>query len=141
MVDPGVILLHQSSFGVLTHEPALGRLTLVRSAEPLDPTTFEPVVDALVAAIDGIDAQACGLLFDVRAVVGRNDDAFEAASLSARRRFIARFGRTAVLVRTLVGRLQGERLAREDQSDARVLVTTDLDDAIAFLRAWAASRG
>lgn len=118
---------------MLSHEPALARLTLVRSPEPLDPATFEAEVDALVAAIASIDVSACGLLFDVRAVVGRNDDAFEAASLTARRRFVALFGRTAVLVKTFVGRLQGQRFAREDGNGRRLLVTTDPDEAVAFL--------
>ncbi len=133
MSDPGVTTLYRSSFGVLTYQPALARLTLVRTSEPLDPETFGAEVDALVAAIAGIDVASCGLLFDVRAVVGRNDDAFETASLAARRRFIALFGRTAVLVKSVVGRLQGERFAREDKSGPRLLVTRDPEEAARFL--------
>ncbi len=118
---------------MLTYEPARARLTLVRTSEPLDPATFGVEVEALVAAIADIDVASCGLFFDVRAVVGRNDDAFETASLAVRRRFITRFAKTAVLVKSLVGRLQGERFAREDKSGPRLLVTRDPEEAASFL--------
>jgi len=91
------------------------------------------LVDELVEAVQGLPLRETDLLFDVRGVMGRNDDAFETATLALRRRFIVHFGRVVVLVRTLVGRLQGQRFAREDRIGASMLVTSDLAEAEAFL--------
>jgi hypothetical protein len=90
----------------------------VRSAMPHD--TLEDAVrmfeDALTA-VSRLDTRTHGLLIDVRSVAGRNDPAFEQAIFAARAKLFARFGRRAVVVRTVVGRLQEQRLARESDDD------------------------
>lgn len=69
-----------------------------------------------------------GLVLDMRFVVGVNDDAWEARTAELRRQLRTRFVRTVVVVRTAVGALQVERLARNEGWGA--LVATDLDEAV-----------
>ncbi len=62
----------------------------------------------------------------------RNDSAFEVTLSRARGAIVARFARSAVLVKSAVGRLQMERYAREDKRQAP-LVFGEEAEAIAYL--------
>ncbi len=60
------------------------------------------------------------LLIDLRLATGRNDASSEAALAKHRRAHADGFERAAVLVGTVAGRMQVERLMREDGLDLRV---------------------
>lgn len=70
------------------------------------------------------------LLVDLRAIVGRNDSEFEAALAPLRRELLRKFERSALIVRTTIGRLQLERYLAADGIDAGVF--TDEAEAMAW---------
>lgn len=74
-----------------------------------------------------------GQVTDLRQAQGRNDEAFEAAMAVHRQKLFKVLPRNAVVVRTVIGKLQVERHMVQDGVDARVFV--DLDEAIAALEA------
>lgn len=69
-------------------------------------------------ALERLNRPDYRLLVDLRAVVGRNDPAYEQAMGAYRRRIVSGFARVAVLVETVTGRLQVERYARADRAHA-----------------------
>lgn len=76
------------------------------------------------------------LLLDLRRAPPRNDDAFESIINGVIGPFLVRFARHAVLVRTMVGRLQVKRLAAErGHEEANIF-----DDEAAALAYLAAAR-
>lgn len=70
------------------------------------------------------------LLVDLRAIVGRNDSAFESALAPLRRELLSKFERTAVILRTSIGRLQLQRYLAADGIDAEVF--SDEAEALAW---------
>jgi hypothetical protein len=85
-----------------------------------------------VARASDTVSPAWGLLLDSRDAPARNDPAFEEQFKRLRRPILARFGRTAVLVKSAAGKLQVARYARED--NAALAVFDDETEAIAFLK-------
>jgi hypothetical protein len=74
------------------------------------------------------------LLLDLRRAPPRNDDGFESIINGGIGPFVGRFGRHAVLVRTMVGKLQVKRLAvARGHEDANVF--DDEAAALAYLAA------
>ena len=68
---------------------------------------------ALAAAIRGAGVRR--ILIDLRkGPPGRNDPAFEEASSTWRKQLASESDRAAVLVRTIAGKLQSQRLARDE---------------------------
>ena len=133
MTGAGVEVLLETPYGLLTYDRSKGQVSLVRTRQALTPDVMDEEIERLVAAVAGLQLGELSLLVDVRAPVGRNDDAFESAIRTMRQRFMAPFRRVAVLVRTRIGQLQGERFVREDRSESRVRVTDDPEAADAFL--------
>jgi hypothetical protein len=80
---------------------------------------------ALDVRFAALPAGASTLLVDLRAAVGRNDEAFEVALAPLRRQLLRKFPRTGLLVRTTIGRLQLERYLASDGIDARVFADED----------------
>ena len=74
------------------------------------------------------------LLTDVRAAPGRNDSEFEQALGELRHQLFDGFKKQATLVRTAVGRLQVERLARERRTDSAHVFESE-EEALAYLLA------
>lgn len=70
-----------------------------------------------------------GILFDTRAVVGRSDPEFERDAKRLREFMLDRFRCVAVLVRSMAGEMQVQRLA---DSGERMLVFRELEHAMAF---------
>jgi hypothetical protein len=93
-----------------------GRLVhLVRSEKTYDTLEeIDAVWGSVARALRGLDRGRCVLLVDFRRAKGRNDDAFEKASGAHRAATSRGFRRVAVLVKTLPGQLQVQRLARQD---------------------------
>ncbi len=73
------------------------------------------------------------LLIDLRdaAPAGRHDAAFEHGGREARKRLVRGFEPVAFLMRTSAGRLQVQRLLREDDIDGRAFL--DESEALAWL--------
>ena len=136
MTDEGFKLVRESPFGRVYYNSSRAVVHVARTDLPFRVDAIDEEVDGLLSALAGIPLEKTALLLDVREVMGRNDEAFEAASMSVRLRFIARFGRAAILVRTLAGKLQGQRFIREDKISQSSLVTDDLARALAFLAEW-----
>ena len=65
---------------------------------------------------------------------GRNDEAFETQSASWRLQLAAECERVAILVRTVAGKLQAQRLSRSDKRGGNASVFMDEAEALAFLK-------
>jgi hypothetical protein len=87
---------------------------------------------ALAVAVRG--AGIGRILLDLRkGPPGRNDEAFEHASAVWRKQLSAEVDRAAILVRTVAGKLQSQRLAREEGRQP-TNVFMDESEALAYLR-------
>lgn len=111
----------------------LGVLRLERTATPY--ATLEAMDAgnrALAAAVRGAGVRR--VLLDLRhGPPGRNDEAFEAASGVWRKQLAQECDRVAVLVRTVAGKLQSQRLARgEGRQPTNVFM--DEPEALEYLR-------
>lgn len=78
--------------------------------------SFQEVYDKLAVR----RPSASSLLVDLRAIVGRNDVSFESALAPLRRELLGKFARSALLVRTSIGRMQLQRYLADDGIDAHV---------------------
>jgi hypothetical protein len=128
----GMAVLYESKYARLEVDEARRIVRYVRSAEP-----FESIDDAtrmfddLVLANDRVARRDLGLLSDVRLAPGRNDEAFEGVVAARRNELFGGFRKRAVLVRTMVGKLQVQRLNRASVTAADVF--DDEAAAIAYL--------
>ena len=115
----------------LDREPALVRLT--RTSTPFSTLTeVERGHRAVVDALEALPQPRGAVLVDLRDVSGRNDPEFERAVAPLRKRIFLGFERSAVLVRSAIGRLQLQRHLAEDGLGTRAF--DDLDAAFAYLR-------
>lgn len=125
-------VLYESKYARLEVDEARRIVRYVRSAEP-----FESIDDAtrmfdeVVRANGGVARRGLTLLSDVRLAPGRNDEAFEGAVATRRSELFGGFRKRAVLVRTVVGKLQVQRLNRASVTAAEVF--DDEAAAIAYL--------
>lgn len=114
------MILHQSRHFVVSRDgPSL--LVVVRTNERFE--TIEEMKTAfgeVHRTLDAAGRAASTLLVDTRNAPSRNDPEFEATFEPLRVRLLGGFRRVAVLARTLFGRLQVERHAREDSLGVRV---------------------
>jgi uncharacterized protein (DUF2461 family) len=105
-----------------------------RTAERyIDLSQLAPSFAALEEQFASLPPGASTLLVDLRKAVGRNDDAFETTLAPMRRELLRRFERSALLVRTTIGRLQLERYLAADAIVARVF--SDEAEAMAWFLA------
>ena len=107
----------------------------MRSSERFDSiedvrALHERVADAALS----VPRNGLSLLFDLREAPARNDEAFEREIMRAIQTFMPRFVRHAVLVKSAVGRLQTQRLARE-RGDRSPPMFTDEAEALRYLGA------
>lgn len=118
------------------HDPARRLLRVVRTSTRLAIADIVPTFDALNVAIAAVDRPSTNALLDVRLGPANNDRAFEATIEEPVKRLYAGFRRRAILVRTLAGALQINRLARERhirEDEQRVF--QDETEALAWLEA------
>lgn len=92
---------------------------------------LERGVNAMCRIYDEIGRETRVLLSDVRAVQGRNDEAFEEKMLKLRPKLYRGFLRVGILVRSSVGALQIKRMVREDGIDRMVM--TDESELLTYL--------
>jgi hypothetical protein len=122
--------LHRSEHWVVTVEGDLVRA--VRTPRPYETIAqLEASLQALAVGMRVQERAGRKLLVDVRDGPFRNDDANERAVLRHRRALFKGFARVAVLVRTAVGRLQTNRIAREARDEH--LSFLDEAEALAYL--------
>jgi hypothetical protein len=112
-----------------------GILRLERTAKGY--ATIEALHEAnrhLAAAM--LSAGVRRILLDLRnGPPGRNDEAFEQGSATWRKQLAASADRVAILVRTVAGKLQSQRLAREEGRPVGASnVFMDEAEALAFLK-------
>jgi hypothetical protein len=90
----------------------------VRSSVPYASTADATrLLRSAVEATRGLDRAKYGFVMDLRQATGRNDPAFETAIAEPRKALFAGYARRAVLVRTLAGKLQEQRLSRAQSTD------------------------
>ncbi len=113
-----------------------GDVLLARRTEKSSTETaaFLRSFEGLHAAVGDTDPANLGLILDIRASIGRNDPEFEAGLQERRRRLFRSFRASAIIVGTVVGRLQVQRHIDSDGHAGRVKAFTDLDEALAWLR-------
>src|SRR5262249_31313447 len=122
-----------TSRGYDYHPPdAHGIAKLVRNATPYpSPQVMGEDLEATVAAVQRAGVKL--LLIDLRGgPQARNDATWEDASRPGRLLVESGFVRVALLVRTVAGQLQMQRLGKEDGSSLEVY--RDMADALAWLR-------
>ncbi|MEJ7729956.1 MAG: hypothetical protein WKG00_12125 [Polyangiaceae bacterium] len=114
------MILHQSRHFVVSRDgPSL--LVVMRTSERFDSIEeMKKAFGEVHRALDAAGRASNTLLVDTRSAPSRNDPEFEATFEPLRVRLLGGFRRVAVLARTLFGRLQVERHAREDSLGVRV---------------------
>lgn len=126
---------HRAIYFEVSMLPSERVVKVVRTSVPFPETNdLGPMFANAHAAVDAVERASFGLLLDLRQSVGRNDETFEKLIAPQRKRLEQGFARVAVLVRSMVGKLQIERHARDDGVNLRVF--HDEDEALR----WAAGR-
>lgn len=87
------------------------------------------------AQANGAEHRGWGLVVDLRAVTGRNDEAFESGMIPLMHELSATFSRVTMLVASAVGALQMRRLSTSQ--DIELHVSHDEDAAIEYCAAKA----
>jgi hypothetical protein len=106
---------------------------IARTAEPIRSLAeIDVVEDALERAAPKSERDKLGLLMDVREAPLRNDPEFEQTIAPRVARLGVGFARTAVLVRTAIGKLQVARQSRGATGSA-IATFDDEKGAIAFV--------
>ena len=111
-----------------------GIVRYVRTQEPyasLD--RLREVHEKLKDAFATLPSGKLALLVDVREAKARNDDSFESEVMRALQSIAGRFTVNVVLVKSAVGRLQAQRLAK-GRGNSGPAVFTDEEEAVAYLR-------
>lgn len=109
--------------------PSRKLLWVMRSPQPAESREMLQALRQAQPIIDRLSPQL--MLLDLREGPGRNDASFEAAMLPAIGNLLSRFARSAMLVKTAVGRLQLQRLGRETAMPMSVF--HDEQEALRFL--------
>jgi hypothetical protein len=127
------MFLLQSPYVVIAHLPGTPVVRFKRlPATSDDPVEIRRVMKEMVDALDAVDRRDLGLLMDMRDGPTHNiSPEFERILGEYRPRIMAGFAKIAVLVRTSVGKLQVNRMAREDNVSLRIFDVED--EALAHL--------
>ena len=124
-------------------EPLFGARIIRVTRQPTTFATQESVdlsCGQVMLTLDRFGRATSCVLIDSRAAPGRNDPEFERWFSFYRRGMLLGFVRAAVLVTTAVGKLQSDRLVRQDaQAEDAVRVFNDEAIALAWLREGLAS--
>jgi hypothetical protein len=126
--DTSLRVLHTSPYFLLAIHRARGAGLLHRTANPY------PSLDVVVAECGEVVAalprcRTSGLVLDFRSAPSNNAAEFEEAMAELRAAVNKRFARVALLVRTVAGVLQGQRLSSVDVGGHIVVPTRDEEEA------------
>lgn len=125
--------LHADPYFTVTLDSARRLVRVKRSEVPFpDVPTAERSFEQMGRLIDERTLVDHALLVDSRDALGRNDAEFENMTGRFRARLFGSFARTAMLVKTVVGRMQADRMRRE-QGGPVVSVFFDEVEAERFL--------
>lgn len=125
--------LHADPYFTVTLDSPRRLVRVKRSEIPFpDVATAERTFEQMGRLIDERTLVDHGLLVDSRDAIGRNDAEFENMTGRFRARLFGSFARTAMLVKTVVGRMQADRMRRE-QGGPVVSVFFDEAEAERFL--------
>jgi hypothetical protein len=123
--------LYRDDYYCVRVDGGIVRLERTATAYPSLPA-MDAANRALAIVIRGAGIRR--ILLDLRkGPPGRNDEAFEHASAVWRKQLSAEVDRAAILVRTVAGKLQSQRLAREEGRQP-TNVFMDEAEALAYLR-------
>jgi len=127
-----LIEVFRSEYQVVLMDPK-GPLIRTQRSEVSFPSleVLERSVGDMCRIFDEIGRGSRVLLSDLRAVQGRNDEAFEERMLKLRPKLYGGFLRVGILVRSSVGALQIKRMVREDGIDRMVM--TDEAELLQYL--------
>lgn len=127
-----LIEVFRNEYNVVSMDPK-GPLVRTLRSEVSFPSLeeLERGVNDMCRIYDEIGRENRVLLADLRAVQGRNDEAFEGKMLKLRPKLYSGFLRVGILVRSSVGALQIKRMVREDGIDR--LVMTDETELLDYL--------
>lgn len=107
---------------------------VIRSARAFrDTATIEQVFGAVYSALRAQKLKDWVLLSDQRLAPGRNEPEFEQALARSRNQIYPLFRKRAVLVQTAIGKLQVNRLTKEDNQER--LVSHDEAELLRYLGA------
>jgi hypothetical protein len=126
--------LYSDAHVTVTIDDAERVVRYVRSSEPyasLD--LLRDLHQKMNLALSSLPAGRSSLLVDVRDAPARNDDPFEAEITRALRAILPHFVRNAVLVKSAVGRLQAQRMAKS-RGDGELAVFVSEKEALDHLR-------
>jgi hypothetical protein len=111
-------------------------LVWVRRCNKKFQNTFEmkESFEGIAFSLSGLPRERLKMLIDLRSGPQmRNDPEFEAIMLPYRRAMPEKFAKSAVLVRTAVGKLQVNRYNRQDNNDNTPIVCDTEEEALAWL--------
>lgn len=128
-------VLYDCEYVRLTVDDPPGVVRFVRRAQPFeDLEVAKRVFRTVIEHVSSLPRGRYALLSDLRAVMGRNDEAFERATSDLRRELFAPFRKRAAVVRTTAGMLQIKRLGREQKTSSTEAFESE-DEALAYLQA------
>lgn len=122
-------LLYSDPFYALYEQDPTGIFIAVRLEPPASVDQLLRSLEGCVNAARAMPGQR-PLVLDLRRVVGRVDPDFERESAKLRLYIEKHFTVVVTVVATPLGKLQTQRLAREDGSSNQIV--SDLDEAIAL---------
>jgi hypothetical protein len=105
-------ILYQDDWVTLTFDAAVGLVRYERGEKPYGSLAELDACHAALRTVAIPSGPNLKLLIDVRRAPPRNDDGFETKTNAVLPGFLKRFSKHATLVKTAVGKLQTERLAR-----------------------------
>jgi hypothetical protein len=144
-------ILYSDPYLLVTLDDHAGIVRYIRTREPFpEIETVRLLHERLRAVFEALPPGKFGLIIDPREAPPRNDGPFEEQSKRSLGVAMARFKRSAVLVKSAVGRLQAQRMVKERSLDAHpkgpatsektswnadeMAVFTDEAEAIAYLQ-------
>jgi hypothetical protein len=126
-------VLFEDRFVSVTFDEGQHLVRYVRTREAYPAVDVMNASNAAIAqAVAWVPRGTLKLLLDLRDAPPRNDDDFENAASKALTGFVPTFRAHAVLMRTAVGRLQAQRMARRDGATPTHVFTTEAE-ALAHL--------
>lgn len=129
------MIFQDAYFEVWAHPVRRGVLWLARTEQP-----FASIPEArasyerLGRALDGQPCATLGAVLDLRRARGRHEPEFEHFAAHSSGLILRRFRAAAILVKSMVGRLQVHRIEKE-LGAAEPAVFTDEAEALAYLTA------
>ncbi len=126
--------LYEDAYFVITLDPTKRLLRATRSSLPFPTVEIaDDVMTRLTTTLRMDDVKGYAILVDSRLAPGRNDTSFESMMASKRSQLFTPFSKRAILLRTMAGVLQNQRLQREAHDHIEMMTFLEEDKALAYL--------